>query len=253
MKRTENSKKLDFEIPSGPAELFSSWMRFKTSKSIQKFTKAARLTPMVLFNCFISGIFGGDRACSNNWNGWFQDLNFEFVPIAPLIPNSLPLKRFLKAMAPRHGDLWPAVLERILNGFAPIKRVDGVPPTIDSLYISNFDEWSVHLNSAQPLTASSTLPLMVRDIAFYLNYSRSRLIHLFPNLSTLAMDLTDVYNFSCASSSVQEISDRLLIEGEYVHANGVYFELVGAGIKPLRRHRFSRLEAEQHFGLSTCT
>ena len=132
---------------------------------------------MALFNCFISGIFGGDRVVAqNNWNGWLQDLNLEFVPIAPLIANSLPLKRYLKAMAPRHGDLWPAVLECILNGFAPITRVDGVRPTIDSLHVSNFDEWTVYLNSAQPLTASSTLPLRVRDVCFYLNYSRKQVV-----------------------------------------------------------------------------
>ncbi|MGO7542938.1 hypothetical protein ACC764_27600 [Rhizobium ruizarguesonis] len=234
-----------------------------------------KLPPVVLFNCYLSGVCGPLSSRSNEVKahilGWASALRFYIARPAADILRDVRVRSFVASFGLNSGDVWPAVLAAIQDGTLPVKRAPGIDdPQIDDLYVDDIAAWHRFLLTAKGVIASAKFPLSIRDIAFYLDVSLSTVVRYRVFDLTQSVTYDDVQHFRRENILLTQLICVAATHGRQMSRSKVHKELDAAGIRSpgdnlasrcrdrsmararpnqLRRFTVPRVEALRYYGL----
>ncbi|HEY0120915.1 MAG TPA: hypothetical protein VGC14_03980 [Rhizobium sp.] len=214
-------------------------------------TSASKLPPIALYKCYLRGLCGPLSESSGKIGPqiatWVAGLQFDHVPTARSTKRTLPLTRFVNVMFNNAGDVWPHVIEGVLDESLPVKRVPGLGMGLSSLCVTDFVVWQAFLQKAQGVVECADFPLTSPEIAFYLNMSLGAAQTLF--------DLTKITTFNDLKVFMRDfvlladLADLSLIKGKPIDINVLWRRLNKAGLRTKGQRFIARAPAIGFLGL----
>lgn len=211
----------------------------------------AKVPPLVLYDCYLSGLTGALCQRSENIGPqvleWASRLSFGHIPTTAHLKRAVLLQKGVNVMFRKRGDVWPLVLSELLKGNLPCKRASNSGDGLDSLYISDFATWRAFLNNADGMTDRADFPLTSPEVAFYLNMSLGAAQTLFD--FKIRTSLNDLHAFSRDFIFVDDLSELTAIKGKRVSRKALSEQLTNAGIRSNGDRVVRRAESLRFLGL----
>lgn len=222
------------------------------SKPFVKAVSKAKLPPIVLYNCYLSGSCGPfsqrPEAIGEQIFVWASRLQFRHVKPGRLgRAGATPLRKFVNVFFQGRGDVWPRVLTSIQERVLPIKRNPEIGVGLDSLYVADITIWRKFLDNIDGVMDCAEFPLTSTEVAFYLNMSAGAAQTLFDFKKKIT--LNDLHAFKQEFVLIDHLVCMAAAQKKALSRDLIWRRLNKSGLRSTGDRVVRRAEALQFLGL----